>query len=167
MTEWHEKGGIVGRGVLIDFVAYANRHGVKYDAEKYFPIRSRDLGIAASEQGVALKQGDILLVRTGFRKWYNECTNPEERKRWFLDDKRESIGVVPDDETVRWMWEHRFSAVAGDNLAWEAMPMPNDVPCEFWALCRKTRELLLTQRASFPPTPPRVVGHTNRRVVGS
>ncbi|OAL36767.1 hypothetical protein AYO20_03822 [Fonsecaea nubica] len=126
--KWHEKGGVTGRGVLIDLVKYAQRHEIKYDPTKYFGFTSRDLEVAAREQGLTFKQGDILLVRTGFGKWYNECNDPTKRDAWFLDEARESAGVQADHETVSWVWNHHFSAVAGDSLAWEAMPLPKDSP---------------------------------------
>jgi len=129
-VEWHEKGRLVGRGVLIDFVRYAQRHGIQYCATKFFGIGCQYLELAAREQNVDFKQGDVLLVRTGFMKWYKECKDISERDEWFRAEGKESIGIAPDHETVGWVWNHHFSAVVGDNLAWEAIPFPNDAPCE-------------------------------------
>ncbi|KIW17960.1 hypothetical protein PV08_05155 [Exophiala spinifera] len=125
---WHDRGCITGRGVLIDLVKYSQRHDITYDPTRFFAFTGRDLQTAAFEQGVTFKQGDILTVRTGFLKWYYECSDPAERTSWFLDSARESVGISADRETIAWVWNHHFSAVAGDNLAWEAMPMPDKSP---------------------------------------
>jgi hypothetical protein len=31
-------------------------------------------------------------------------------------------GVHGTEETARWLWNHRFAAVAGDSMAFEALP---------------------------------------------
>jgi hypothetical protein len=53
------------RSTLINYVAYAHRHNVTYSAVEYHAISHLDLEQAARKQGVAFKQGDILLVRIG------------------------------------------------------------------------------------------------------
>ncbi|KAI9743672.1 MAG: hypothetical protein M1818_002988 [Claussenomyces sp. TS43310] len=129
INRWHERGGIVGRGVLIDYVAYAERHKITYSATKYHAISHLDLEQAAREQGVSFKQGDVLLVRSGVTKWYNECANPDERDAFFTNDSdKSSVGVAPTPEAIAWVWNHHFSAVAGDALAWEPIPYPSDAP---------------------------------------
>jgi len=136
VPEWHERGCIVGRGVLLDLFEYAHRHGIEYCPTQFFAFTARDLDLAAREQDVNLEQGDILLVRVGFMKWYKECSEKSVRDAWFLDDNRESAGVAADLETVSWVWNHHFSAVAGDSLAWEALPQPSDRLCKFPRLTR-------------------------------
>jgi kynurenine formamidase len=129
-TEWHDRGGIVGRGVLIDYVAYAERHQIRYSAAKYHAISHRELEEAARQQGTSFRQGDILIVRSGLIKWYNECPDPEARDAYFADPHKQSVGVGPTDEAVEWVWNRHFAAVAGDALAWEPVPYPADRPCE-------------------------------------
>ena len=137
-SEWHDKGCVAGRGVLIDFVQYAERHGIKYEASAYHPITCADLDRAAKEQTVEFRAGDILLIRMGFLKWYNECVDTTERDAWFKDPNKASVGVDPNPETIAWVWNHHFAAVAGDSLAWEAMPLPSGRPCK----CRSSRSAL-------------------------
>jgi kynurenine formamidase len=56
--------GIVGRGVLLDIPALAGRDWLE-DGEAVFPD---DLEAAERAAGVRIRRGDILLVRTGYRK---------------------------------------------------------------------------------------------------
>ncbi|KAF2810267.1 uncharacterized protein BDZ99DRAFT_416493 [Mytilinidion resinicola] len=121
IDRWSTRGGIVGRGVLIDYVAYAARHNIAYSAVECHSITHTALEAAAREQGVAFKQGDILLVRSGFTKWYNETPDAKERDR-VTSSQFTFAGVTPMPESVRWMWERHFAAVAGDALAFESLP---------------------------------------------
>jgi len=75
------------------------------------------------EQGVALKVGDILLIRSGYVKWHDNASH-EER----LEGAKKLMfgGVESTMEAVEWIWNHHFSAVAGDSPAWEAMPPKGD-----------------------------------------
>jgi hypothetical protein len=113
---------------LIDYVSYAKRHGIEYSATTCHSIRHNDLEAAAKEQGLIFKQGDILLIRSGLTKWFNEATD-EQRDAYFADPQKSATGVAPTPETVSWVWNHHFSAVAGDSLAWEHVPYPNDSLC--------------------------------------
>jgi Putative cyclase len=69
--EWTKFGGIVGRGVLLDYVAYAERHNIQYDPTSRFTISVADLDTMISEQNVTLKIGDILLIRSGTKSSYS------------------------------------------------------------------------------------------------
>ncbi|TGO07378.1 hypothetical protein BTUL_0285g00090 [Botrytis tulipae] len=73
---WTTRGGIVGRAVLIDYVAYAQRHNISYS-----PVTRHEISVEiekiAKEQGVIFKEADILIVRSGFVKWYEEANTEE------------------------------------------------------------------------------------------
>lgn len=62
--EWCKKG-IVGRGVLIDFVEYAIAHGIDYDPTSRYAISLPQIKEIARAANVEFRQGDILFVRTG------------------------------------------------------------------------------------------------------
>lgn len=68
--EWCKKG-IVGRGVLFDFVSYAERHGIEYDCTGHYAISLEVLKEIAVESNIRVRSGDVLLVRTGmcWRPW--------------------------------------------------------------------------------------------------
>jgi kynurenine formamidase len=122
-------GGIVGRGVLLDYVAYAERHNIKYHGTDRFSISVADLDAMISEQNVELKIGDILLIRSGYVKWHDNATHEERIEG---AKKVQFGGVESTMEAVEWIWNHKFSAVGGDSPAWEAMPPKQG----FYLVCR-------------------------------
>lgn len=116
----NDRGGVCGRGVLLDWVAYAERHGIAYNPISRQEIPITDLEACAKEQGVQFQVGDILFVRSGFVKWHNNATD-EERKAG-TKDASNYIGVKADQESFKWHWNNHFAAVVGDTVAWEAWP---------------------------------------------
>ncbi|KAF5004443.1 hypothetical protein FDECE_9081 [Fusarium decemcellulare] len=79
-----------------------------------------DLEQIAHDEEVELRVGDILMVRTGWIKWYNEASS-EERVRG-CKTNHNYVGVEGTAESIRWLWDHHFSALVGDNMAFEAWP---------------------------------------------
>lgn len=116
----NDRGGVCGRGVLLDWVAYADRHNIKYDPVSRQEIPISDLDACAEEQGVTFQVGDLLLIRSGFVKWHNGASD-EERKKGTMDAAN-YIGVVASRDSFKWHWDHHFSAVIGDTVAYEAWP---------------------------------------------
>lgn len=110
-------------------MAFAERHGIGYSAIEQHAISHTDLERAAHEQGLEFKQGDILLVRSGLTKWFNEASS-EERDAYFTNPQKSAVGVASTPETISWVWDHHFSAVAGDALAWEHVPYPTNALCK-------------------------------------
>jgi kynurenine formamidase len=120
VLEWTEHGGIVGRGILLDYVSWAESKGIQYSPVEYHEISVKDLEAVAAAQGTTIRPGDILLIRSGFVKWYNEAS-AEERVSGTSGGKAWA-GVAGTQETVAWMWNHHFAAVGGDANAFEAWP---------------------------------------------
>lgn len=117
-----DHGGIVGRGVLLDYARWRAETGKtpsKVDARTAITID--ELDEVAAYQNVSFRTGDILIVRTGFTVWH-DTTATEERNAAL--DKGEFIGVEPSMKSVRWLWNHHFAAVAGDTLSFEVSPVP-------------------------------------------
>ena len=117
---WTKRGGIVGRGVLIDYVAYAAKHKISYSPVTRHEITVQDIEAIAKDQGVEFHPADILIIRSGWVKWYNEA-NDEERLKGARDG-HEHAGMQGSKESVEWLWNHHFAAVAGDAIAFEAWP---------------------------------------------
>ena len=84
------------------------------------PITVTDLEAIAKESGVELLAGDILIVRTGWIKWYEE--NNAEQRRKYITNGKEWAGVEGSEETLEWLWNKHFSAVAGDSIGFELWP---------------------------------------------
>ena len=113
-------GGIVGRGVLLDYHSWAEAHGVSHPAFASTSIPLADLLQVAESQNVAFRPGDILFVRSGYSNAF-DAASPEEMQA-IQDPSARAIGVQSCEELLRWIWDRGFAAVAGDMPAWEAWP---------------------------------------------
>lgn len=65
IDHWHSRGGLVGRGVLIDFKAYMESQSKPYHCLDGYRITVEDVEEVACHQGVEFLHGDILIIRTG------------------------------------------------------------------------------------------------------
>jgi kynurenine formamidase len=81
-----------------------------------------DLKAIAGEEAVTFSIGDILLVRTGWIKWYEE--NDEEDRLKYITNGKAWVGVEGCHEILEWLWNQHFSAVAGDSIGWEVVSSP-------------------------------------------
>jgi kynurenine formamidase len=119
INRWAENG-IVGRGVLIDIERHLASQGKRLDhrAGEAFTVDLVDA--AAAAQGVAFKPGDILLLRTGWMRFYfAEMTQAECDA---LPGNLRSPGLIQSHETLAWIWDHQFAMCASDNVALESFP---------------------------------------------
>ncbi|KAK0652781.1 hypothetical protein B0T16DRAFT_322722 [Cercophora newfieldiana] len=119
IDHWHARGCIVARGVLIDYKRYVE----ETTSSTYHPLDGHRITIAeieaiAKHQGVEFKAGDILIVRTGYTDMLAAPT-PEDFGKFAAQTLSGVHGV---EETVRWAWNKRIAAVAGDAHAFEALP---------------------------------------------
>jgi kynurenine formamidase len=104
---------LIGRGVLLDVCAAAG--GTPLPAGHR--IDAAALAAAAEVQGVELRSGDILLVRTGYLGAWYASTDPVLRGgRWF----EEEPGLALD--SIEWLHQQDAAAVACDNWGVEVVP---------------------------------------------
>jgi kynurenine formamidase len=92
--------GLCGRGVLLDVARHV---GVEH-LERGFEIGPALLDETAAAQGVEVRAGDLLFVRTGYLADY--LADPTGRAEPGLDD-----------DCVSWLHEHDVAVVAADNQA--------------------------------------------------
>ncbi len=92
---------MIARGILLDVAGYA---GVERLAERI--ITRDELETVARSQGVSVREGDVVLVRTGNGAIWN---NPTEYLR--------ASGMSADASS--WLVEQRVKAVGADNMAWD------------------------------------------------
>jgi kynurenine formamidase len=104
------KDKIAGRGVLLDVARY--KGAVSLDPG--YAITVEDLEGTAAREGVELRSGDILLVRTGFMSTYLAKGN------WNYFDLDSSPGVSV--HTAPWLHAKEIAAIASDNYAVEVRP---------------------------------------------
>lgn len=105
--------GIVGRGVLVDL---ARSMGVDWIQGGYV-ITPADLDAAIESQGVKLLPGDILLVRTGWRKKFVE---EGDAAKWMSEEPGLGIGAM------QWVRDKDLGALCMDN--WGIEVIPNEDP---------------------------------------
>ena len=122
---WDKRGGIVGRGVLLDYYSWAQQQGVAVDAVSRHVITVQELEAVVQAQQVEFHPGDILVVRTGLMAWYQDHTDAERVEH--ITHGRAGVGVEASASALEWLWDHHFSAVASDSVGFEAWPKQGEV----------------------------------------
>jgi kynurenine formamidase len=159
--------GIIGRGVLLDAARYFEHRGTPLPPDARRPITPDDLDAIAAAQGVTVRPGDIVMVRTGWLGWYLEL--PADRRRQLHGtvatppNPFSCPGLDPGQGTAQWLWDHRVAAVAADNMALETLPVDREagflhyrlIPMlgmaigEYWALDDLARQCAAIGRWEF------------------
>lgn len=109
---WRKAGAetippIIARGVLIDVAAYK---GVE-TLTNHYRVNSDDLKGALHRQGTKLEKGDVVLIRTGQARHYQDAS------KYLHDYPGVSL------EAVRWLVDSKEIMLLGaDNLSLEAFP---------------------------------------------
>ncbi|OAA67963.1 hypothetical protein SPI_00158 [Niveomyces insectorum RCEF 264] len=115
---WVEKGGIVGRGVLLDYAGYCAAHNRPLAPMESTAITLADLKAVVAEQGVALHKGDILFIRSGYTAAY-EALAPAAQQALATRPAPDYLGVEPTAAMAQWIWESHWAvarrAVGGRN----------------------------------------------------
>ncbi|KAH8889034.1 hypothetical protein GQ53DRAFT_795461 [Thozetella sp. PMI_491] len=119
--------GISGRGVFIDWYAWALKQGKTIDATTNYAIPFSELVATLESQRQSLsdiRPGDIIFVRSGY---INQYENMDPAKRDQLDEhykthKPDNIGVEPSPEFLEFLWNNKIAAVAGDSRSFEVWP---------------------------------------------
>jgi kynurenine formamidase len=121
---WAENGGIVGRGVLLDYVSWAESKGIPINCFSTTSITVPTLKEIASKQGTTFRYGDILFVRTGWTEAYTRLSTAE-KDTLAATYPPPAIGLESSKETLQWIWDHKFAAGVGDQPSFEAWPCQN------------------------------------------
>lgn len=115
-------GGIVGRGVVLDYPRYLTSKGrEQVYALQAASIKVEELEEMLQESGVKTREGDILLLRTGFTRDYMNLDEPERRS---LATKPPAfLGVQSSLPVLQFLWSNHFAAVASDAPSFEMSPL--------------------------------------------
>jgi kynurenine formamidase len=100
-------GPLVGRGVLADLAGHAGVEALEDGAA----VSAEDLERCLSEQGTALAEADIVLLRTGW--WSARAAAPGQD---FASEPGPDLGAAA------WLAERQVAAVGADNFALEVLP---------------------------------------------
>ncbi|CAO1598052.1 hypothetical protein XANCAGTX0491_001827 [Xanthoria calcicola] len=116
-------GGITGRGILLDYVSWAEANSVQLD-----PLASTSIPLAHLQRVIASYNitfspcgGDILFIRSGLTAAFNKLDDSSQN----MLSKRPTAdfaGVEATPEVLKWLWDSKFAAVAGDMPAFERSP---------------------------------------------
>ena len=123
--EHFARKGIATRGVLLDTDRFLRDRGTVLDMESSDLITRDQLQACMEFEKVQVEPGDILLVRTGWLRWYLDDATPEQRARMGGDAMAGALvypGLGPADEMVEFLWDLHVAAVAADNPGLDAWP---------------------------------------------
>lgn len=125
ISHWAEHG-IVGRGVLIDVPRHWSGAG-EYHADLRVPIDGAAIERVAHAQGVALRPGDILALRTGWLRHYFDLDGAGRQAivGTIRPEGLTCAGLDASRATAAWLWDHEVAALVVDNPAVEALPVQN------------------------------------------
>jgi kynurenine formamidase len=117
--------GIMSRGVLLDILRLKNADRLPVD----YAITVDDLNAACAAQGVTMRKGDIVLIRTGHIQRFTV-----EKDRAAFTGMQPGLSPL----CAEWVHDHSLAAVCADNLAVEVMApagLTSDMPLAFHMLC--------------------------------
>ncbi|KAI8966463.1 hypothetical protein F5Y11DRAFT_156901 [Daldinia sp. FL1419] len=123
---WAQEG-ITGRGVLIDYVSWAERKGIQYSTFSDHTIKFQDILDISREHNITFERGDILLVRSGVIKEWEDKMDGAAKAAYSSSSSPNHAGVEATPEVLKWLWDTGFAAVAGDALSWEVYPPQGDL----------------------------------------
>jgi kynurenine formamidase len=109
--------GIVGRGLLLDVVGHREREGRAYDPFGSEPIEADELRAIVDAQGVELRDGDVLLIRTGWIGAYRQLDQADAQAGAVTIS-----GLSGSEDIARFLWDSGAIAVAADNPTLEVAP---------------------------------------------
>lgn len=101
LNHWHQRGGLVARGVFIDWKRYVDENGIKWNPFDANSFTTDDIEKVAKKQGVEFRPGDVLIIRSGFTQG---LTGISAEKQSELLAPHRACGVTGDTETAKWFW---------------------------------------------------------------
>ncbi|RKL15979.1 hypothetical protein BFJ68_g5228 [Fusarium oxysporum] len=131
-------GGIIGRGVLIDWYSWSQRKNISLSPFQTNAVEMSHIHAIIAEENIEFCQGDVLFIRVGFTAHYNTLT-PKEQENFPNRQPGGLLGLEATKESLRWLWDTGFSAIASDAAGFERGPATGaynhpDVSIHQWAL---------------------------------
>jgi kynurenine formamidase len=111
--------GLVARGVLLDVAAYLAAVGTPVLAGVETRFDRDILEATIQAQGVALRAGDVLMIRTG---WMSAYLAADARERARLATDTNYAGLHAGEDMARFLWNSGAAAVVADNPSLESSP---------------------------------------------
>jgi kynurenine formamidase len=116
--------GIIGRGVLLDIARHLENQPGKggYDALSESAVEPAVLAEVAEEQGVTLRDGDVLCLRFGWTASYRALDAASRHAYAHNEGGVRFAGLAADERSARTLWDLHPAAVTTDNPALEVAP---------------------------------------------
>jgi hypothetical protein len=127
IEHWARRG-IAGRAVLLDLYRTAMDDGRTYDPGTSVAFEVADLERARSRTGLDFSPGDILVLHTGFARWYLDQTRD---RRLTIRKESTILGLAHGEAMCRYLWNAHVSAVVSDTYAVEVFPPDASTPTGF------------------------------------
>nr|WP_237439976.1 cyclase family protein [Amycolatopsis rubida] len=120
IRHWAQRG-IAGRGLVLDLEPVWGVAGAGFDPTTSRAITVEDLERCRANTGLDYATGDILLLHTGFLRWY---LGQPARTRHALAESPfpRWIGLAHTEDMARYLWNTGCAAVATDTPALEVWP---------------------------------------------
>lgn len=107
---------ILRRGVLLDIAAAWKTEALSVD----FTIAPEHLELAARNQNVTVENGDVVLLRTGWARFWDDAA------RYITGGHgTAAAGPGPGIDAARWLSKRGIFAAGSDTVAFERVPAPN------------------------------------------
>lgn len=129
IEQWANRG-VAGRGVLLDVARVLADSDRDYDPGSSFAITVDDLELARIQAGVSLQTGDVLLLHTGFLKWY-ETQDDAARLAMSRPGGLTAAGIEHTEAMAEYVWNSGAAAFASDAPGlevWPPDPRPESAP---------------------------------------
>jgi len=117
--------GMAGRCVLADLARYFARTGRDWSPMGGKRATPEELAACLDAEGVALRPGDILLVRMGWTEAFRAAPDAEAKHLLLqgVNGARDYSGLDGHEPMWRFLWDAGIAAVAADNPTVEAWPI--------------------------------------------
>lgn len=114
--------GIAGRGVLVDMEPIMREKRSDYSPGEAHTMGVNDVQEALQRQGVTLRFGDIVVLHTGFLRWYRDLDANARRDMSEAGSEVTAAGLEHTEDVARFLWDTGVAAIAADSLGVEAWP---------------------------------------------
>lgn len=130
--------GIAGRCVLADLARHFARTGRDWGPLGGRRAGAEEVAACLAAQGVALRPGDILLVRTGWLEAFRAAPDMDARHALVrgTNDGQDYSGLSGGEDMWRLFWDAGIAAICADNPTVEVWPYFPWKPTLHWGIAR-------------------------------